>query len=72
MLLARKKAILNNLSIFTAEGQNLPGRHQHFGLGKENSVDLIVKWTNGTMHEFNNLKANRSYTIDYKKGILED
>ena len=44
---------------------------QHFGLGKEKTVDLIVKWTNGTIHEFDNLKANRSYTIDYKMGILE-
>ena len=44
---------------------------QHFGIGNEKSCDISVKWTNGKTTEFTNVKANKHYIIDYKKGLSE-
>lgn len=40
-------------------------KQQHFGLGKDNIVDVEVRWSNGEIHMIKDLKANSIYQISY-------
>ncbi|WP_282167748.1 CRTAC1 family protein [Shewanella japonica] len=42
-------------------------KEQHVGLGKANSAKVVVIWPNGERQSFENVLANRSYTIRYAK-----
>lgn len=44
-------------------------KYQHFGLADENVVDIKVKWPNGDVQNYEGIKANNMYTIDYNHGI---
>lgn len=39
---------------------------QAFGLGKEDTVRVVVIWPNGKRQGFDNIEANKSYTIKYR------
>lgn len=38
---------------------------QHFGLGKDAKISIIVKWSNGESYTIKNLNANTIHTISY-------
>ncbi|MDY8135296.1 CRTAC1 family protein [Aquimarina sp. 2201CG5-10] len=42
---------------------------QHFGLGKDTSVNVEIRWSNGERYDIKNLKANISYEISYPNQI---
>ena len=38
-------------------------KQQHFGIGQSKSVDIEVKWSNGTIARFENLDSNSAYNF---------
>jgi hypothetical protein len=47
----------------TGSYQSTNVKEQHFGLGKQTSVDVSVVWPNGERSEFKGVKADRRYVI---------
>jgi hypothetical protein len=47
----------------TGSYQSTNVKEQHFGLGKQTSVDVSVVWPNGDRSEFKNVAADRRYVI---------
>ncbi len=45
-------------------------RRLHFGLGEAATADLVVRWTNGGVETFPNVKANQIVTIKEGSGIV--
>ncbi len=45
-------------------------RRLHFGLGKENSADLTIRWTNGATESIPNVAANQLVVIREGAGII--
>jgi len=45
-------------------------RRLHFGLGQAASAELVVRWTNGGVETFSNVKANQIVTIKEGSGIV--
>ena len=45
-------------------------RRLHFGLGEAATADLVVRWTNGGVETFPNVKANQVVTIKEGAGIV--
>jgi enediyne biosynthesis protein E4 len=46
-------------------------RRLHFGLGKERTADLIVRWTNGLVENLTGVEANRFVTTREGEGIIK-
>lgn len=44
-------------------------KQQHFGLGSEDTVNITIKWPDGKIQKFENIKANASYRIEYGQNI---
>lgn len=40
-------------------------KQQHIGLGKATTARVLIIWPNGQRQSFDNVNANRSYTIEY-------
>jgi hypothetical protein len=45
-------------------------RRLHFGLGSENSVDLTIRWTNGTTENIAKVAADQLVVIREGAGII--
>jgi hypothetical protein len=45
-------------------------RRLHFGLGKENSADLMIRWTNGATETIPNVAADQLVVIRERAGII--
>ncbi|WP_434938629.1 CRTAC1 family protein [Shewanella sp. HL-SH8] len=46
-------------------------KEQVFGLGKQNTARVMVIWPNGKRQAFENLAANKSYTIKYRAAAVQ-
>ncbi|WAC02093.1 ASPIC/UnbV domain-containing protein [Lacinutrix neustonica] len=44
---------------------------QHFGLGKDLSVNITIKWSNGEIFTLNNVKTNHAFQITYPNTLLQ-
>ena len=44
-------------------------KRQHFGLGTDTHAEVIVRWPNGEVSQFANLKADTTYTIVQGQGM---
>jgi len=40
-------------------------KEQHFGLGEDTQVDLLIKWSNGDNYTVKNITTNKRYQITY-------
>jgi hypothetical protein len=45
-------------------------RRLHFGLGKETSADLTIRWTNGTTETIPNVAADQLVVIREGAGVI--